>query len=341
MKHILQACHYIIEQQQQISIFRSEELECTEYTYMLILVSPAIEGLKITNTLVISRMSDWSIYQNTVNSNLIVNASKVGDFSLSRDERFWAACREVLVPTERPPLITLPLTVHVARGDGIGANISADECICVLLPLVNQLWSPAGIQFELNGVLCHDWSDNSPPLDIELILSQIKSLCRDHSTGRMTGKDLRRSIFMDQLIGRHRLRPDSYDVWFFDMIGMESQGCCIDRESRTIIMGRRSTKGYDTLTERPIECLAKTCAHELGHALELGHPAGQVFKDGTKCDAFTGRNNLMTGGKDSNGGGGELLCHWQILVARNAAETFLTEHRHSSSSAPPHHAPPS
>jgi phytoene dehydrogenase-like protein len=89
-------------------------------------------------------------------------------------------------------------------------------------------------------------------------------------------------------------------------------------------MGNRSTKGYPVLTERPIHCLAKTCAHELGHALDLDHPKGQVFSDGTPHTAVYGnKNNLMTGGVDHKGGGGSMLETWQILVARQAAETFL------------------
>jgi hypothetical protein len=72
-----------------------------------------------------------------------------------------------------------------------------------------------------------------------------------------------------------------------------------------------------------MHCLGKTCAHELGHALNLGHPRGKCFRDGTPCVSSTGRNNLMTGGEDETGGGGELLCPWQIWIARESATQFL------------------
>lgn len=100
-------------------------------------------------------------------------------------------------------------------------------------------------------------------------------------------------------------------------------GCCISRESHTVIMGQRSTKGYPVPTIRPLPCLAKTCAHELGHALDLDHPRGKCFSDGTSYTHCYGRDNLMTGGQDNRGGGGSKLEEWQILVARNSAERFL------------------
>eukprot|EP00559_Dactyliosolen_fragilissimus_P001984 CAMPEP_0184867836 /NCGR_PEP_ID=MMETSP0580-20130426/27901_1 /TAXON_ID=1118495 /ORGANISM="Dactyliosolen fragilissimus" /LENGTH=67 /DNA_ID=CAMNT_0027368307 /DNA_START=809 /DNA_END=1012 /DNA_ORIENTATION=- len=61
-------------------------------------------------------------------------------------------------------------------------------------------------------------------------------------------------------------------------------------------------------------------AHELGHALGLNHPKGMKFKDGKNR---SNKNNLMTGGKDSMGGGGHFLENWQMLLARSHAENFL------------------
>lgn len=90
-------------------------------------------------------------------------------------------------------------------------------------------------------------------------------------------------------------------------------------------MGARSNKGYSEPTLRPLHCLAKTCAHELGHALGLGHPRGQHFSDGTPFSWQFGMNNLMTGGQDCKGGGGEKLEDWQILLARSTAEAFLMQ----------------
>ena len=94
-------------------------------------------------------------------------------------------------------------------------------------------------------------------------------------------------------------------VYLFDLIGRQSQGCCISRATRTVVLGERSTKGYAFPVIRPLACLGKTLAHELGHALSLDHPAGKTFGDGASETSQFGRDNLMTGGQDRSGGGGK------------------------------------
>jgi len=270
-------------------------------------------------------ITTWEEYERLVRDRLEQNKSVPGNFAKSKEESVWAALKDIPIPCENAPMVTLPLHIHIARGDFIGVtNLTAFDIEHTILVRVNELWKQAGIEFYMVDTTEHEWPAQVKDTTVMALQQQILCLTRDHSTGRMTGKDLRRTIFIDYLIGWDTLHNSiSYNLWFFDMIGMESQGCCIDRYSRTIIMGRRSTKGYSVPTERPMHCLGKTCAHELGHALNLGHPRGKCFRDGTPCVSSTGRNNLMTGGEDETGGGGELLCPWQIWIARESATHFL------------------
>jgi hypothetical protein len=268
---------------------------------------------------------EWISYDSFITAQLAENDSKVGGFAIPLEEFYWNILSKAAMPRiEDARLLTLPLHIHLIRGKELGSDITFEECYNILGPQLNSFWALANISFDIVNVTEHDWPEEIKGKTQTDIKSQIWDLARDPATGRMAGKDTRREIFLTQLIGSSNLSPASYDIWLFDLIGQASQGCCIDRQSRTIIMGRRSTKGYLMPTRRPLACLAKTMAHELGHALGLNHPKGRHFKDGTSCVAATGKNNLMIGGVDLIGGGGNLLCPWQVLLARQHAVDFMT-----------------
>mmetsp|Transcript_6433 Transcript_6433/g.9349 ORF Transcript_6433/g.9349 Transcript_6433/m.9349 type:complete len:327 (+) Transcript_6433:125-1105(+) len=289
-----------------------------------------------------SHSSKWEKYQKLMheytNDRVKKNAlDDPGYFAKKRDEAqfYYEIC--CLYSIERniiqnlAPILSLPLIIYVLRSNynddsssvlNLGcSNALNKESMNHIVQGLNNYWMQASIKFEPVNIIDLE-TKGILPVEFESDANEIISKGRG-----LRGQD-RKSFFINKLLRTLKLSLNTsqiifnhhYEVWFMDTIGDTLQGVCIDRRNRTIIMGERSTKGYKNLTARPHECLAKTMAHELGHALGLNHPKGMKFKDGKNR---SNKNNLMTGGKDSMGGGGHFLENWQMLLARSHAENFL------------------
>ena len=257
------------------------------------------------------------------------------------------------------PILLLPLRINLIRSTILGCSQSLNiNSVKSIVEQINNIYwiKQAGIQFNLIDVK-ERYCTLGPTIENEIqhfITHQLKR----GTDGKMMYKKERRHKFCNVLLSsfldnknNHNNRNDLlettsniYDIWFIDMVGQQSQGQCIDRTSRTIIMGERSTKGYNEPTKRPHDCIAKTAAHELGHALLLNHPQkGMKFDDGrnqilslssssskskyNNKDNSNSNKNLMSGGSDIKGGGGSYLEQWQCSIAREAAQIFLNKHR--------------
>lgn len=290
--------------------------------------------------------SCWEKYQERVTAyNNYLIQEHPGQFAVDRDERFYQQCLEChLPPSSEIPILRLDLKVHLLRNKYIGcSNMLNEESIKTIVQQTNEYWLPARIQFRLIDVVERNWTtieqqNNYAVSEEEQI--QVKDFIYESLTrgpdGKMMKKGQRKHVFLNKILSSfeyYRIKSsmiDSinvFDVWFFDCTGQKSQGICINRSKRTVILGERSSKGYPVLTCRPLHCIAKTMAHELGHALDLNHPAGKRFTDGKgKCSANRSHKNLMQGGKDRKGGGGSYLEPWQICLTRWSATKFL-EHR--------------
>ena len=296
-------------------------------------------------------------------------ASDPGYFAKRLEQRHYELCQSCPLPqaiTVRLSLLVLPLQIHVIRSALVGcsSSLTAAAIRDTIVERINHYWQPqAGISFQLLAVLDRPCT-LGPTIERDLHHFITHKLKRGPD-GKMLHKKERRIKFYDVLISsflpnnnnnnsnnnnsnnnsngsslttttkkKNITTAFTYDIWFMDMVGDGSQGQCIDRKTRTIMMGERSTKGYDTPTKRPHPCLGKTAAHELGHALGLNHPYGQFFEDGNpqlllsrsssnRRGRRPPRRNLMEGGSDRNGGGGSYLEQWQCSIARESAHHFL------------------
>jgi len=273
--------------------------------------------------------------QNFMKSKL---SSDPGYFAKRLEQRHYEICQVYPLRTgieiQKLPILILPLRINLIRSAVLGCSQSfnSESMRRIVDEHINIFWKQAGIQFNLIGV--EERQCNLGPTIENEIQSFITHRLKRGDDGKMMHKGERRNKFCDTLLASFNYlqeTSDTYDIWFIDMVGQQSQGQCIDRKTRTIIMGERSTKGYDTPTKRPHNCIAKTAAHELGHALSLNHPKGMKFDDGRNQILSRHKKNLMEGGSDIKGGGGSYLEQWQCSVARESAQKFLHKHNYFNS----------
>lgn len=237
-----------------------------------------------------------------------LTANSVQTMVRTMNETYWEPQANIRFGVD----IDVGVGVGVDAGVGVGVDFDlAEECVCPLDTAVQEdlrFFLDHKLRRGPNGKMMHKAERKTQLLDVLL-----------------SSMDYKKKKYNNNSNNKANNYNRSYDVWFLDTTGHQSQGICIDRKRRTILMGERSTKGYPRATKRPHDCLSKTMAHELGHALGLDHPKGQTFVDGTPLTREREHDhpNLMSGGSDRKGGGGYFLEDWQVSVARESAAKFL------------------
>ena len=212
-------------------------------------------------------------------------------------------------------VITLPVCIHVVsdlvmnkNGQQMASWVGQNDINNAVLPEVNAIWRPAGIQFDL---VCIRHSRSLQPPQRQRLLEGITKARRDadgkSDPGRI--KKLKKLIdFSDQ-------SPDAINIYFVPYLGEKSQGHA-KRKRRHIFIGQWSDKKtyggppkkFQLTEPRPFKegSISRTLAHELGHVLGLKHPNKKVQRE----------YGLLMGGKKA----GYRLTEEDISMARTEAK---------------------
>ena len=188
----------------------------------------------------------------------------------------------VKVPEDADGLIRLPLRVYIVNGvvlkkDGVEMRtwVTPKDVEQTLMPEINRIWKPAGIQWELESVV------DRP---IAQIPNQLEALRYVQDSERMSSgkQDPKRVAFINALSSSKEQHPVIHNLFLFPYLGSTYQGFA-PLPGNTAFCGVWTNKPsggkkppqQTLLTEElpmKIGSLARTTGHELGHSLGLNHP---------------------------------------------------------------------
>ncbi len=219
------------------------------------------------------------------------------------------------IPEDPDGMIRLPLRVHVISGIELERGrtrmstwITPEDIQGSVLAEINRIWKPAGIEWAIESIM------EQPAVEVpnrEEAITYIQNAKRD-AAGK---SDPKRMPLIHAFCDKDNRHPAMHNLYFFPYLGQTSQGNAsmggnfavvgvwTDKPSR----GLRPPEKFALKEEGPfkIGSIGRTCSHELGHNLGLGHP------DPAKQTQF----GLLMGGKNS----GYDLTAEEIALARETA----------------------
>ncbi|MDF1862261.1 MAG: hypothetical protein P1U87_18740 [Verrucomicrobiales bacterium] len=225
------------------------------------------------------------------------------------------------IPEDPDGTILLPLRVYLIsdleleqKGVKMSTWVTREDFVETVLPEINRIWKAARIEWALESIVIQPAAEVP---DREAAIEYIQNAKRNAAGKSDPARMPKIHAFCDKANGH----PVVNSLYFFPYLGQTSQGNAAmrgnfavvgvwtDKPSRAVRPPQKSL----LVEELPfkIGSIGRTCAHELGHNLGLGHP------DSATQTQF----GLLMGGKKS----GYELTSEEIALARKTATDRATK----------------
>lgn len=178
--------------------------------------------------------------------------------------------------------ITLPLRVFIIndlqlekREVKMKTWITPKEIADTILPEINRIWKPAGIQWELESIIVQPSAKLTNKAEhIQYIQNSVRTAKKQRFPER--------TIKIQELCGKQNQHPKIHNLYFFPYLGQTYQGFARMRGNTAYLgvwtdkysKGKQPPKKALLTEPEPMQrgSLGRTAAHELGHNLGLIHP---------------------------------------------------------------------